>query len=120
MLPAAGVNSVGQPIILNRGWQVVQTMNLCSWFVWADSTLHTWCHNCFGVSLRARSETTVVILTCLCAAVQVNIMEGNWELTGGSTVEPYLIRQFHFHWGADSCTGSEHTVDSRRYPLEVG
>ena len=27
MLQAAGVNSVGQPIILNRGWQVVDAMN---------------------------------------------------------------------------------------------
>ena len=27
MLPAAGVNSVGQPVILNRGRQVVHAMN---------------------------------------------------------------------------------------------
>ena len=42
-------NSVGQPIILNGGRQVVHAMNWCSGVVWPYWTLHPWRHNCWGV-----------------------------------------------------------------------
>lgn len=32
----------------------------------------------------------------------------------------YRLKQFHFHWGAANAWGSEHTVDDRAYPAEVG
>ncbi|XP_043228604.1 putative carbonic anhydrase 3 [Amphibalanus amphitrite] len=35
-------------------------------------------------------------------------LPGNFEVVG-----------FHFHWGLDSTTGSEHTVNGRHYPLEM-
>ena len=31
----------------------------------------------------------------------------------------YKLASFHFHWGRDDHTGSEHTVDGHAYPLEV-
>ena len=31
----------------------------------------------------------------------------------------YSILQMHMHWGADDQQGSEHTVNGRRYPLEL-
>ncbi|GAB6018822.1 Carbonic AnHydrase [Chamberlinius hualienensis] len=31
----------------------------------------------------------------------------------------YILDNIHFHWGANSSVGSEHTVDGRRYPLEA-
>ncbi|XP_069169750.1 carbonic anhydrase 2 isoform X1 [Procambarus clarkii] len=31
----------------------------------------------------------------------------------------YIFAQFHFHWGADSSMGSEHTIDGVRYPMEL-
>ena len=31
----------------------------------------------------------------------------------------YYIEQLHFHWGKHSNLGSEHTIDNKRYPLEM-
>ena len=31
----------------------------------------------------------------------------------------YFIEQLHFHWGDHSNNGSEHTIDNKRYPLEM-
>jgi len=41
------------------------------------------------------------------------------KVTGGGLPGTYKLAQFHFHWGADDGKGSEHTVDSNAYPLEV-
>jgi len=32
---------------------------------------------------------------------------------------PYNLAQMHFHWGSDNSKGSEHTINSVRYPLEL-
>jgi hypothetical protein len=32
----------------------------------------------------------------------------------------YRLEQFHCHWGENSDEGSEHTVDGKAYPGEVG
>ncbi|KAI0220677.1 Carbonic anhydrase 2 [Lamellibrachia satsuma] len=50
---------------------------------------------------------------------QVDTLGANWELTYGSLDDTYRLQQFHFHWGRDSNTGSDHTIDSKRYPLEM-
>ncbi|ELW62897.1 Carbonic anhydrase 5A, mitochondrial [Tupaia chinensis] len=39
--------------------------------------------------------------------------------TGSAAGPPYRLKQFHFHWGAASEWGSEHTVDGRAYPAEM-
>lgn len=31
----------------------------------------------------------------------------------------YKLQQFHFHWGSDNTKGSEHQIDSKKYPAEV-
>ena len=41
-------------------------------------------------------------------------------LTGGPIVGEFKLAQFHFHWGSDNNCGSEHTLDGRCYPAEVG
>jgi len=32
---------------------------------------------------------------------------------------PYTLAQYHLHWGADATKGSEHTINSVRYPMEL-
>jgi len=32
---------------------------------------------------------------------------------------PYNLAQFHLHWGADDSKGSEHLINSVRYPMEL-
>lgn len=41
------------------------------------------------------------------------------EISGGGLEHVYSTLQFHFHWGSGDADGSEHTVDSHRYPMEV-
>lgn len=41
-------------------------------------------------------------------------------ISGGPLENHYRLKQFHFHWGATDERGSEHTVDGRAYPAEVG
>lgn len=41
------------------------------------------------------------------------------EISGGGLKHVYSTLQFHFHWGSSDSNGSEHTVDSHRYPMEV-
>ncbi|KAF2368433.1 Alpha carbonic anhydrase [Trinorchestia longiramus] len=38
---------------------------------------------------------------------------------GGGLPATYSLAQFHFHWGSVSSRGSEHTIDSVRYPIEL-
>ncbi|XP_053436367.1 carbonic anhydrase 5B, mitochondrial isoform X2 [Nycticebus coucang] len=41
-------------------------------------------------------------------------------IKGGPLEHKYRLKQFHFHWGAIDAWGSEHTVDSKCYPAELG
>lgn len=41
------------------------------------------------------------------------------SITNGPLENRYFFSQFHFHWGKDSSRGSEHTIDGKRYPLEL-
>uniref|UniRef100_A0A3P8NYW0 Carbonic anhydrase n=1 Tax=Astatotilapia calliptera TaxID=8154 RepID=A0A3P8NYW0_ASTCA len=49
------------------------------------------------------------------------LVENLVEESGGGLGHDYTILQFHFHWGdtSDTSEGSEHTVDSKRYPMEM-
>uniref|UniRef100_I3KVZ6 Alpha-carbonic anhydrase domain-containing protein n=1 Tax=Oreochromis niloticus TaxID=8128 RepID=I3KVZ6_ORENI len=51
--------------------------------------------------------------------VRVKLKEGV-NITGGNLSGQYQTVQFHFHWGnGSSVPGSDHTVDGKRYPMEV-
>ncbi|XP_032891779.1 carbonic anhydrase 7 isoform X2 [Amblyraja radiata] len=41
-------------------------------------------------------------------------------VSGGPLDHPYQLKQFHFHWGQKQQQGSEHTVDGKNYPGEMG
>ncbi len=41
------------------------------------------------------------------------------SIKGGKLPKTYNVGQFHFHWGNNNNKGSEHTVNSKEYPLEV-
>ncbi|XP_028332288.1 carbonic anhydrase-like [Gouania willdenowi] len=48
------------------------------------------------------------------------VLEDNMvEVSGGGLGYVYTTLQFHFHWGSHSSGGSEHTMDSVRYPMEM-
>ncbi|XP_061562073.1 uncharacterized protein LOC133417884 [Phycodurus eques] len=53
--------------------------------------------------------------------VKFVLKEGAMELSGGGLGHVYSTLQFHFHWGSLSpgSEGSEHSVDSKRFPMEV-
>ncbi|XP_048868878.1 carbonic anhydrase 15-like [Brienomyrus brachyistius] len=49
------------------------------------------------------------------------LVENMVEIGGGGLNHQYSALHFHFHWGSssDSSVGSEHTVNSKRYPMEM-
>lgn len=50
--------------------------------------------------------------------VKCTLKQDTVEISGGGLEHVYSTLQFHFHWGSVT-DGSEHTVDSHRYPMEV-
>ncbi|XP_041830505.1 carbonic anhydrase XVb [Melanotaenia boesemani] len=53
------------------------------------------------------------------ATVQVTLGPGV-KISGGGLSETYDSLQLHLHWGnGSSIPGSEHTVDGKRYPMEL-
>ena len=40
-------------------------------------------------------------------------------MSGGPLTKPYQLLQLHFHWGGADDRGSEHTIDNKRFPLEM-
>ncbi|XP_064612584.1 carbonic anhydrase 2-like [Liolophura sinensis] len=51
--------------------------------------------------------------------VQVDLPGSDYLVKGGGLPKTYKLVQFHFHWGATDSEGSEHTVNSNSYPMEV-
>ena len=50
----------------------------------------------------------------------VNIdIPGDVYVEGGNLGDVYKMAGVHFHWGSESAIGSEHTVATKRFPLEV-
>jgi carbonic anhydrase len=52
-------------------------------------------------------------------SVQVNMPDNSVKMGGGDLFATFTLSQFHFHWGADDSTGSEHTINGKAYPLEI-
>nr|XP_057918507.1 uncharacterized protein LOC131109947 isoform X2 [Doryrhamphus excisus]XP_057918508.1 uncharacterized protein LOC131109947 isoform X2 [Doryrhamphus excisus] len=51
--------------------------------------------------------------------VKCVLNEGMVEVSGGGLGHVYSTLQLHFHWGSSSQGGSEHTMDSKRFHMEV-
>lgn len=53
--------------------------------------------------------------------VKCVLKEGVVEVSGGGLDYDYSVLQFHFHWGKSTAgsTGSEHLLDSKRFPMEL-
>ncbi|KAF3853532.1 hypothetical protein F7725_014220 [Dissostichus mawsoni] len=47
------------------------------------------------------------------------VLKEGVEVSGGGLGHGFSTLQLHFHWGAHDSEGSEHTVDSKRYPMEM-
>lgn len=55
-----------------------------------------------------------------CPPVMCGLKDDVVEVSGGGLGYGYSTLQLHFHWGTAQASGSEHTVDSKRYLMEVG
>merc|ERR1712223_1342537 len=59
--------------------------------------------------------------------IDFNVNDGDDHSISGGTLsnfgdndgDHYHLLQLHFHWGWNSKEGSEHTIDGRKFPLEV-
>uniref|UniRef100_A0A8P4K0H4 Carbonic anhydrase n=1 Tax=Dicentrarchus labrax TaxID=13489 RepID=A0A8P4K0H4_DICLA len=60
----------------------------------------------------AKITNTGHTVKCILKDDVVEVSEGDLEYV-------YSTLQFHFHWGSQDSSGSEHTVDSHRYPMEM-
>jgi carbonic anhydrase len=49
----------------------------------------------------------------------VSIDGAESRLTGGPLATDYTLKQFHFHWGSKSGSGSEHMIDDKTYSAEL-
>ena len=50
----------------------------------------------------------------------VNLPAGYFKVSGGGLTGEFETVQFHLHWGSSNDKGSEHTMDEKAYPAEVG
>ncbi|XP_036427544.1 uncharacterized protein LOC118808774 [Colossoma macropomum] len=53
-------------------------------------------------------------------SVTVSLDDSKMSVSGGGLQGHYKSKQFHLHWGnGSSSAGSEHTVNGKRYPMEL-
>ncbi|XP_046683896.1 carbonic anhydrase 2-like [Homalodisca vitripennis] len=50
---------------------------------------------------------------------RVPILENTAQIFGGLLPNKYHLETFHFHWGRKNNRGSEHVIDSVRFPMEM-
>ncbi|XP_061823724.1 carbonic anhydrase XVb [Nerophis lumbriciformis] len=76
--------------------------------------------NLIGFTITNFTSTSALVdITNTGKTVKVNIKKGV-QISGGGLSEPYDSLQFHLHWGNRSTKGgSEHTVNGKRYPMEL-
>ena len=46
-------------------------------------------------------------------------LTGDISVSGGGLSEAYKATEFHFHWGNYDNQGSEHTINEKKYSMEV-
>jgi carbonic anhydrase len=64
-----------------------------------------------------RVATYTLLNTGHSAEISTNVKD--ITITGGGLNGTYVLEQFHFHWGTNSTTGSEHLVDSAAHSFEI-
>ena len=72
--------------------------------------------------LQSHTGPSLVSDPCSSSSSPVKfVLSDGVEVSGGGLGHTYSTLQFHFHWGneSDHPKGSEHMVDSVRYPMEV-
>ncbi|KAM7381733.1 hypothetical protein PAMA_012529 [Pampus argenteus] len=88
-------------------------INIVSASAKADANLTAFTFTNFG------STSALTKITNTGKTIKVNIASGV-EVSGGGLSETYNSLQFHLHWGnGASVPGSEHTVNGKRYPMEL-
>ncbi|CAH1779622.1 unnamed protein product, partial [Owenia fusiformis] len=79
---------------------------------------------------KCMESEAISIPTTTCNGVQLNNKGGytgaklqlencGFSIYGGGLVGVYSILQAHFHWGKTTEEGSEHTLNGRKYPMEM-
>uniref|UniRef100_A0A3Q2X2V9 Carbonic anhydrase n=1 Tax=Haplochromis burtoni TaxID=8153 RepID=A0A3Q2X2V9_HAPBU len=105
LLPGSHCSGTYQsPININTN-NVVPDSNLDAFFLYKSKSM-----------IVIFSSFVLKQLPVKCVLVR-NLM----EVSGGGLGHDYTILEFHFHWGdtSDTSEGSEHTVNSIRYPMEM-
>ncbi|PWA16727.1 hypothetical protein CCH79_00017452, partial [Gambusia affinis] len=65
------------------------------------------------------SQSAIKNITNNGHSVQCDIEVNEVEVSGGGLDGEYSVLQFHFHWDVANYSGSEHALDSHRYPMEM-
>ncbi|KAG9349982.1 hypothetical protein JZ751_026335 [Albula glossodonta] len=66
------------------------------------------------------NNSTMKKITNTGKTVKVDFADGLMSVSGGGLPNTFNSFQFHLHWGnGSSSPGSEHTVDNKRYPMEL-
>lgn len=55
---------------------------------------------------------------CFISALVIDFFS-QLEITGGKLKDKYQLLQIHAHWGKNSNSGSEHTINGKTYPAEI-
>uniref|UniRef100_H2ZGZ4 Carbonic anhydrase n=1 Tax=Ciona savignyi TaxID=51511 RepID=H2ZGZ4_CIOSA len=67
------------------------------------------CYDCRDITTVKNTGTTAKFISAA----------KNSYIKGGPLEGTYNLVQFHFHWGAVDCRGSEHTINGRPYSAEA-
>lgn len=71
------------------------------------------------MKLETHYETEDVTIVNNGHSCQISFKKRNSCIKGGPLIYKYRLGQLHFHWGAEGCCGSEHTVNGARFPAEL-
>jgi len=53
-------------------------------------------------------------------AVEISTNGSTWLFFGAGMSGTYRLERFYFHWAENCHSGSEHQIDGKSYPMEVG
>lgn len=51
--------------------------------------------------------------------IRADLAQTDVTISGSNLNEIYNLKQFHLHWGYNEFHGSEHTIDSKKFPMEI-